>query len=96
MNMNYSKTLACLILVPLGVAAFLGAGCATHEASSEPKRAKGHYVTLPPETGSRLPRKVWVADDGTVSDSGSAVQKSGANQLGDLQNKSSVNLKGGN
>ena len=92
MSMNNSKKWAVLLL--LGVVA--SAGCATQEAGSAPKRVKGHYVTLPPETGSRLPRKVWVADDGTVSDSGSAVQRSGANQLGDLQNKGNVNLKGGN
>jgi hypothetical protein len=48
-----------------------GVGCATKggdpSRSAEAVPAQGHWVTLPPETGSRIPRKMWMNEDGTLS-----------------------------
>jgi len=55
----------------LGLLLLVGVGCVSK--SGEPKRsavaapAAGHWVTLPPETGSRIPRKMWMNEDGTLS-----------------------------
>lgn len=89
-------------LMPIWISAtvlsFTSAGCASKGSTAEgaPKKAKGHYVTMPAETGSRLPRKIWVADDGSVSNDGSQVERTGAGTLGDLQRKGGINTKGGN
>ncbi len=48
-------------------------GCATQKSSSvneAPKtteKKKGRWVVVESELGSNLPRRVWVADDGTVT-----------------------------
>ncbi|MCL4179504.1 MAG: hypothetical protein KJ072_17385 [Verrucomicrobia bacterium] len=54
-----------------------GVGCASKSGaaakSAEPAaavpaaQAKGHWTTLPPETGSHIPRRVWVNEDGTIA-----------------------------
>jgi hypothetical protein len=55
-----------------------GVGCAS-KSGATPKSAepasvvvpeapvKGHWTTLPPETGSHIPRRVWVNEDGTIA-----------------------------
>jgi hypothetical protein len=55
-------------LALLGVLA-LFPGCAS-SSPTKPKAAKqaGHWVYLPSETGSNLPRRVWQNDDGTMVD----------------------------
>jgi len=42
----------------------LAASCATQPKNTP---TNGHWVTLAPETGSMIPRKVWVDDSGNVS-----------------------------
>ena len=70
-------------------------GCAGKVPLAQSDSHKGHYITLPPETGSRLPRRVWVNDDGTYSDPGSNVQKVNPEVMGDLQRRGNVNRGGG-
>lgn len=76
-------------------AAILFSGCAASTTVMKPDSRKGHYITLPPETGSRLPRRVWVSEDGTVSDPASSVQKVSPDVMGDLQRRGNVNRGGG-
>lgn len=47
----------------------VSSGCAS-SSTPAPKagRKPGHWVYLPPETGSNLPRRVWQNDDGTMVD----------------------------
>ena len=73
----------------------LVSGCASEKTTTKLDSAKGHYITLPPETGSRVPRRVWVAEDGKVSDPASPVQKVSPSVLGELQRKGSANRGGG-
>ena len=40
---------------------------ATETGGAVAAPAAGHWVTLPPETGSRIPRKMWMNEDGTLS-----------------------------
>lgn len=96
-NRFYPIALGLIVLLSISVG-----GCASQKQAqtqpktqSQPGSGKGRYVTLPPETGSRMPRRVWVAEDGSV-DKASQVERAGAGGLGDLQQKSNVNIKGGN
>jgi len=48
----------------LGVlVAMMMSGC----ASDKGQTAKGHWETLPPQTGSYISRRVWVDDEGNVT-----------------------------
>ena len=59
-------------------------GCA-----SQKEEKKGHWVTLPPVTGSMVERKVWVDDSGNVgSVPGTGnVQSSGSSSLEKTQTR---------
>ena len=70
-------------------------GCASDKTAAKPDSLKGHYIMLPPETGSRVPRRVWVAEDGKISDPASAVLKVDPSAMGEMQRKGSVNRGGG-
>ena len=41
-------------------------GCASSTQTASQPRGKGHWITVEPEVGSRLPKRVWVNDDGTA------------------------------
>ena len=73
----------------------ISSGCASNQSAGHAPARGGRYITLPSETGSRLPRRVWVNEDGTISDPASPVQKVSPGALGDLQRKGSVNRGGG-
>lgn len=81
----------------LGLAAIsvILSACASSQSANNAPARGGRYITLPSETGSRLPRRVWVNDDGTISDPGSFVQKVSPDALSDMQRKGSVNRSGG-
>ena len=62
-------SIVCLCVLSL-VAGMLD-GCATNgsapAAAAPPTQKKGHWVTLPPETGSWITRRVWVDDGGQTN-----------------------------
>jgi hypothetical protein len=62
------KVRTILTLCGLSVLCWLTGGCASNNAgvaAADPTTQKnGHWVTLPPQTGSMIPRKVWVDDNG--------------------------------
>jgi hypothetical protein len=63
------------------------AGCATNSsgpATVDATQKKGHWITLPPETGSNIPRRVWVEDNGQTGGSPS-VNNVGSGSVQDLQ-----------
>jgi len=84
-----------------GIAVCLGAflvipvlvgGCASSNSSpaaGDPPR-KGHWVTVPPQTGSLIPERVWVEDSGQTSGSpsGNNVLNGSAADVQRMQNKS--------
>jgi hypothetical protein len=88
-------TLKTLVLAAIP-AALIFSGCAARTESLSQNARKGRYITLPPETGSRLPRRVWVSDDGTVSDPASSVQRVNPEVMGELQRRGNINRGGGN
>ncbi len=77
-------------------AAVVLAGCSNTPQKAAEESGRGHYMTLPSETGSRLPRRVWVNEDGVISDPASAVQTASPDALSNMQRKGNVNLKSGN
>ncbi|PWU12171.1 MAG: hypothetical protein C5B50_21935 [Verrucomicrobia bacterium] len=54
----------------VSLVSWLLCGCASHSPDPATKK-KGHWVTLPPETGSYLPRHIWVPDNGEADASAS-------------------------
>jgi hypothetical protein len=64
--------------------------CASHSNNNPPPTAKGHWETLPPVTGSMIPRKVWVDDNGNVNNTAgsSSVQTSSGESLNQVQKTS--------
>jgi hypothetical protein len=82
--------LSLLLLMP----GLLG-GCASnssgHASTTDPvPQKKGHWVTVPPQTGSLIPSKVWVEDTGEASGSPSVnnVQNGSAADVQRMQNSS--------
>ena len=71
------------------------AGCASNPsgaAAGHPApQKKGHWVTLPPQTGSFIPRQVWVDDNGQTDGSPSVnnVQNGSAADVQRMQNNPS-------
>lgn len=43
-------------------------GCSSTHSAAKAQQQAGHWVYLPAETGSRLPRRVWQNEDGTLVD----------------------------
>ncbi len=43
-------------------------GCTATGPAPKAQQKAGHWVYLPAETGSRLPRRVWQNEDGTLVD----------------------------
>ena len=62
-------SLLCLCVLPLAFG--LLDGCASNNsgsaAANSATQKKGHWVTLPPETGSWITRRVWVDDGGQTN-----------------------------
>ncbi|MBM3836412.1 MAG: hypothetical protein FJ398_00370 [Verrucomicrobia bacterium] len=90
------KILSKALLLAAIPAALTFSGCAARTDSNGQNARKGRYITLPAETGSRVPRRVWVNDDGTVSDPASSVQKINPEVMGELQRRGNINRGGGN
>jgi hypothetical protein len=81
----------CLVALAL----FALGGCAgSDQAAAKPAAKKKHYIFLPPETGSRIARRVEVDEDGRiVGDTGSVNNvQSYSGQA--LQNGKPVNATG--
>ena len=84
------------------VAALLGlaliAGCAStaqpETGAAVPKKKR--YVYLPSETGSHLPRRVAVDDDGATNSVSGAVIKVDPAALREMQRSGSLPQRGGN
>jgi type IV pilus biogenesis protein CpaD/CtpE len=75
-------------------------GCASKPKSEVPavpaqEAKKGHWVTLPPPTGSLLPQRVWVEDDGTVSQPRQNVRHGSAATVDAMQRQSVGGVPGG-
>lgn len=85
------KSGSLLCLAVLSLVPGLLAGCASSDAGTAATDAAtqktGHWVTLPPETGTYIPRRVWVDDSGQTSELPSAnnVQTGGAGALQRMQ-----------
>jgi len=71
-------------IVAVTVLCLCASACATKtntNTNTNTAKANGHWETLPPVTGSMLPRKVWVDDSGNASNpngSGNVQTSSGA------------------
>jgi hypothetical protein len=90
MNCGPIVYLSLLLLLP----GLLG-GCASnssgHASITDPvPQKKGHWVTVPPQTGSLIPTKVWVEDTGEATGSPSVnnVQNGSAADVQRMQNSS--------
>src|SRR5262249_872738 len=87
----------CVLLPVIG----LMGGCATKGSSDTAAvpatQKKGHWVTLPPETGSMIPRRIWVEDNGQANAAPSMnnLQNGSAADMQRLQNSSSNSRHGG-
>jgi hypothetical protein len=70
----------------------LSSGCASSStATPKAERKPGHWVYLPPETGSNLPRRIWQNDDGTMVDPTTGrVYQGDKDTMADLQRLQSV------
>src|SRR5262249_25530306 len=92
-------SIVCLCVLTL-VAGMLD-GCASNGSapatSAQPTQKKGHWVTLPPQTGSLIPRQVWVDDSGqgNASSPVNNVQTGSAADVQRLQNTSHGARPGG-
>ena len=75
-------TLACLALI---------AGCASNNKMAANETGPGHWVTLEPEVGSHVSRRVWVADGSTNAPSDSQVKVMNPDALRDIQRQGNVN-----
>jgi len=76
--MNFLLVVPILSLCVLSLVSGLLSGCASKAAgpagdTAAPKK-KGHWVYLAPETGSMIPRRVWVDDNGSAHSAPSEVQ----------------------
>jgi hypothetical protein len=76
-------------------------GCASNNsgsaAANPATQKKGHWVTLPPETGSWITRRVWVDDSGQTNapPSMNNVQTGSAADLQRMQNTGRTGLPPG-
>jgi hypothetical protein len=85
------KTASIFWLFLLSLVPGLMGGCASSGSSSAAAtQKKGHWVNLPPETGSYIPRRVWVDDNGQPagSPSGNNVQTGSASDFERIQRNS--------
>ena len=82
-----SLSVLSLVLGLLGGCASSGSGSA---AAPPATQKKGHWVNLPPETGSYIPRRVWVDDSGQPVNAPSVnnVQTGSADALERIQRSS--------
>jgi hypothetical protein len=87
-----AASLLCLFL--LSFVPGLLCGCVSSDSTSAAAnpaiQKKGHWVNLPPETGSYIPRRVWVDDSGqpSGSPSGNNVQTGSASDFERIQRNS--------
>lgn len=77
------------------IAAAAAAGCAG-KPSSTSARPQQKHIFLPPETGSRIPRRVVVSADGVTNIIPSNVQTANPEAIGEIQRRGSVKSGTGN
>jgi hypothetical protein len=77
------------VLLPVALASVTN-GCASASAESTAKAGQPRYIYLPPETGSRISRRVAINPDGTISDQSSSVIKSTPDAAQELQRRGNV------
>ncbi len=87
---HYSIVLSVIITLATGCASSKKAAPTT--AASEPR--KGHWVTLPPVTGSYIGRQVWVEDNGTTTASPGETQIHSADAMKQFQRPGSTGTSG--
>ena len=79
-----------VLLLVLGLLASCASKPSSDAATDPAIQKKGHWVTLPPQTGSNIPRRVWVEDgtgpNGTPSMNN--IQNGSAADMERLQNSS--------
>ena len=76
-------------LIVAGLA--LIAGCASDNQTAANETGPGHWMTLEPEVGSHVSRRVWVADGSTNAPSDSQVKVMSPDALRDMQRQGNVN-----
>ncbi len=81
------------LLVSLSVAAVLAflTGCASENKVASNEHSPGHWITLEPETGSHVSRRVWVADGSTNGLGNSQVKTLSPDAMRDMQSRGNVN-----
>ena len=90
-----------LALCVLSLLSALLGGCASHgsgTATADPSaQRKGHWVTIPPQTGSLISQRVWVEDNGQTNASPSMnnVQNASPAAVQRIQSGSSSPRPGG-
>lgn len=71
--------------------ALIANGCSSSGTAASTQPKAGHWVYLPAETGSRLPRRVWQNEDGTLVDPNTGrVFHGDAEVAGQLQRQQSL------
>lgn len=89
-----------LSLCVFSLVAGLWGGCASKTstpAAGEPTtQKKGHWVTMAPQTGSLIPRRVWVDDNGQPDNAASMnnVKNGSAAAVEGMQNRPSFRPPG--
>ena len=80
------------LIVSLSVAAVLAfvTGCASENKVVSKESAAGHWVTVEPELGSNIRRRVWVADGSTNEVGNSQVRTMSSDALRDLPSRGNV------
>jgi hypothetical protein len=95
---NYKQRMKVGLAFLSGVLLLMGgllAGCASNSsgpaAATPATHAKGHWMTLPPQTGSLVPRRIWVDESGQANASPSMdnVRNGSAADVQRMQNNSS-------
>jgi len=83
MKVDSIRCLSVLLLV-----SSLLAGCASNSSSTaaanQTTQKKGHWITLAPETGSMIPRRVWIDDSG---------QADGATSMNNVRTGSTADME---
>lgn len=80
----------------LGLALIAGCSSTAPTDSAAAVHKKKRYVYLPSETGSHLPRRVEVDDDGTTNSVSGAARKVDPAALREMQRPGSLPKRGGN
>ena len=92
-----------LLLVVTGVGCVAKSGATAKTADPAVAKApgaetKGRWVILPPETGSHIPRRVWMNEDGTIAAApgGPAVDSYSPSVMQEWQRRGSFHGRTGN